>query len=210
MTGGPRLLSKSRFTLASECPAKLYFAGKPGMYADTNVDDEFLKALAEGGYQVEALAKCRFPGGTEIDTLDPSEAVRRTKDCLNQDGCIIYQAAFSHGPSHVRADIIKRDREELLLYEVKAKSWDPTDVNPFFAKREEKKKRTVMKAEYRKHLLEVAFQTFVIQKAYPQFKVVPHLVFVDKTAVAKSDGINQRFVLHRQPNGRRRIVTKLD
>src|SRR2546428_10085066 len=41
-------------------------------------------------------------------------------------------------------------------------------------------------------------------------KGVPPLVYVNRTAVAKSDGINQRFVLHRQPNGHRRIVTKLD
>src|SRR2546428_14135087 len=102
MPGGPRLLSKSQFTLASECPAKLYFTGKPGEYANTKVDDEFLKALADGGYQVEALAKCRFPGGTEIDTLEPYEAVRRTKDCLSQDGCSIYQANFSHWPWHIR------------------------------------------------------------------------------------------------------------
>lgn len=197
-----RLLTKSRFTLASECPAKLNFAGKADEYANTESDDEFLMALADGGYQVEALAKCHFPRGIAIDSVDPYEASIRTKDCLDMDGCVIYQAAFSHGSLHIRSDIVERDGDTLLLYEVKAKSWDPTDNSPFFDKREEKKARTVLKATYRTHLLEVAFQTFVIRKAYPQFKVVPHLILVDKTGVSKDAAINQRFVLHRLPNGR--------
>lgn len=122
MPGDARLLSKSKFTLACECPAKLFFAGKPGEFADTRVDDEFLSALADGGYQVEALARCHFPGGTDIDTSDRSEALRRTAECLDQDGSVVYQAAFSHGPLQVRTDIIKRVGDTLFLYEVKAKA----------------------------------------------------------------------------------------
>ncbi len=50
----PRYLTKSRFKLALECPAKHYYTGMKE-YANTHDSDEFLKTLAEGGYQVDDL-----------------------------------------------------------------------------------------------------------------------------------------------------------
>ena len=57
-----RYLTKSRFKLALECMTKLYYTGKKKEYADQNVDDTFLKTLAEGGFQVGELAKYMFCG----------------------------------------------------------------------------------------------------------------------------------------------------
>ena len=51
----PRYLTKSRFKQALECPTKLFYTGKPG-YLNNSLDNSFLAALAEGGYQVGALA----------------------------------------------------------------------------------------------------------------------------------------------------------
>ena len=38
------------------------------------MDDKFLQALADGGYQVGELAKLYFPNGHDIMTLDYEEA----------------------------------------------------------------------------------------------------------------------------------------
>ena len=54
-----RRLTKSRFQLAMSCPAKLYYDGKPA-YANRSLEDAFLNALAEGGFQVGALAPTGF------------------------------------------------------------------------------------------------------------------------------------------------------
>lgn len=48
MTGN---LTKSKFKLALECPTKLYYIDKT-QYANQKMEDSFLKALAEGGYQL--------------------------------------------------------------------------------------------------------------------------------------------------------------
>ena len=58
-------LTKTRFKLATECPTKLFYTGKPE-YADQSSVDPFLKALAEGGFQVGELAKAYHPGGYEV------------------------------------------------------------------------------------------------------------------------------------------------
>ena len=56
----PRYLTKSRFKLATECPTKLFYTGKKDIYPDTKLDDPFLQALADGGYQVGELVKCYY------------------------------------------------------------------------------------------------------------------------------------------------------
>lgn len=74
-------MTKSRFKLALECLAKLFYTGKPE-YANQSLDDSFLLALAEGGFQVGELAKRTFLGGHEIDTLDSDGALARTHEWL--------------------------------------------------------------------------------------------------------------------------------
>jgi len=44
-------LSKSRFKLVVECPTKVYYS-LDRRYVNTKIEDEFLQALADGGYQV--------------------------------------------------------------------------------------------------------------------------------------------------------------
>jgi len=51
--------------LATECPTKLFYTGKPE-YADQSQDDSFLMALAEGGFQVGELAKAYHHGGHDV------------------------------------------------------------------------------------------------------------------------------------------------
>ncbi|HEX5654940.1 MAG TPA: hypothetical protein VFX58_17815, partial [Chitinophagaceae bacterium] len=77
-----RYLTKSRYKLALECPTKLYYTGKKSLYYDTKVDNEFLKALAEGGFQVGELAKLYYPGGYQIEELDFAKALAKTKTLL--------------------------------------------------------------------------------------------------------------------------------
>ena len=48
-----RYLTKSRFQLTMDCPTKLYYEGKPE-YINHDLEDSFLSALAEGGFQVGA------------------------------------------------------------------------------------------------------------------------------------------------------------
>ena len=61
----PRYLTKSRFKLALDCETKLFYTNKKE-YPDERIDDAFLEALAEGGFQVGELAKMYHPGGIEI------------------------------------------------------------------------------------------------------------------------------------------------
>ncbi len=122
----PRYLTKSRFKLAMECPSKLYYTGKKDQYYDSKLDDEFLKSLAEGGFQVGELAKRYFPGGHDIESLDYDTALEKTNELLLKDNVIIYEAAFRFNNLFIRADILVKSGNKIQLIEVKAKSFDST------------------------------------------------------------------------------------
>ena len=51
-----KYFTKSAFKISLECPRKLYYAYDKGVYANQDLDDEFLKSLAEGGFQVGEFA----------------------------------------------------------------------------------------------------------------------------------------------------------
>ena len=90
-----RYLTKSRFKLAVECPTKLYYTGKKE-YANKSLENPFLEALAEGGFQVGELAKYYYPGGLTIHTLDYEEALQQTNILLEQDDVTIYELSLIH------------------------------------------------------------------------------------------------------------------
>jgi len=73
-------LSKSRFTLALECPTKVFYS-LDSRYVNTKKDDEFLQALADGGFQVGALARRIYtaedPGAVEVTS--PQEVAQLTR-----------------------------------------------------------------------------------------------------------------------------------
>ena len=88
-----RYLTKSQFQLSLSCPTKQYYSDKPE-YANQSFEDPFMESLAEGGFQVSALARCYFPGGVEIETSDDETALQQTEALLIRDQVVIYEAAF--------------------------------------------------------------------------------------------------------------------
>jgi hypothetical protein len=58
--------------------------------------DSFLKVLAEGGFQVEALARMQYPDGIFIDTKHGQyeKAAKLTKEALEQENVVLFEAAF--------------------------------------------------------------------------------------------------------------------
>ena len=88
-------LTKSKFKLALECPTKLYYIDKP-QYANQLSENSFLKALAEGGYQVEALARSYFPEGIFIKNSHEESAIEATKRLLEEESITLFEAEILH------------------------------------------------------------------------------------------------------------------
>jgi hypothetical protein len=190
----PRYLSKGRFKIGSECPRKLYYLTHKDKYANQSDHDEFLKALAEGGHQVGALAQAYFPGGTLISTLDYDESVAQTNELLKQDDVIIYEPAFILDGFFIRVDVLVKEGNQVQLIEVKAKSYDRE--KGFLTN------NGYPRAGQESYLDDVAFQTWVVRQFQPGWEVIPYLMLVDKDRLATVDGLHQLFRITKGDRGR--------
>jgi hypothetical protein len=191
-----RYLTKSRFKLACECPTKLFYTKKPE-YADQNLDDSFLLALANGGFQVGELAKSFFPGGEEIETLDYADALEQTEKILRNDKAIIFEAAIAFEDYFIRADVLVKDGGHIDLIEVKSKSADSSQL-PFT------NKNGTISSAWTSYLYDVAFQKYVLLNASPGYTVSAYLMLADRSVPCPTDGLNQKFYVATGMDGRKR------
>ncbi len=195
----PRYLTKSRFKLALECPTKMYFDGN-SEYANQKIEDSFLLALADGGFQVGELAKCYFSDGHEVFTHDHEESVRQTNELLKQDQVVIYEAAIRFENLFVRVDVLRKNKNRIELVEVKAKSFDSASADAFV------NKNGSIAAAWRPYLYDVAFQKHVIQSAFLLYDVSAYLMMADKNSLCPTDGLNQKFKIVKDQSGRKRVA----
>ena len=102
-----RLLTKSRFKIAMDCPNKLFYTKKKE-YANKQLDDPFLQALAQGGFQVEELARLEFPEGILIEGNDWNYDLlaAQTEELLQRENVVIFEAAFKFENLFIRTDIL--------------------------------------------------------------------------------------------------------
>jgi hypothetical protein len=190
-----RYLTKSRFKLGMDCPTKLFYTKKKE-YLDSQMDDSFLKALAEGGFQVGELAKCYHPGGHDIATLDYDEAEKQTNELLKNDRVIIYEPAIRFENLFIRIDVLVKNGTHLDLIEVKAKSYDDEIENPFL------NKNGTIQSGWLPYLHDIAFQKYVLSKAFPKMKIDSYLMMADKNSKCPVEGLNQKFRIVRDETNR--------
>ncbi len=193
-----RYLTKSRFKLGLDCPTKLFYTKKPDIYADESLDDQFLKALAEGGFQVGELAKCYFPDGIEVDGLDYEKTWAKTQELLKNENIVIFEGAFKFNNLFVRVDILEKKGNTLHLIEVKSKSFRSKDLpQAFWQKRNPNK----LDSGWFPYIIDIAFQAYVTKLAFPQFNIKSSLMCSDKDKISTVDGLNQKFLLNRSGKG---------
>lgn len=195
-----RTLTKSRFKLGLECPNKLFYTMKDKEYANQKNDDPFLAALAQGGFQVEELARMHYPDGHLVENGDYVSLWKQTEELLQQQNVVIYEAAFLFEDLFIRTDILVKKGNSIELIEVKAKSFRPTDSNTFVGKSGK------IISSWRPYLFDVAFQKYVMQKCFPDWNIKANLMLANKNAVATVDGLNQMFRISKKADNRTNII----
>ena len=153
-----KLFTKSAFKQALFCPASLYYYRNPQLYANQQLDDEFLESLAEGGFQVGEAAKVylEVPEENTIGALGYEESLAATRTLFAQDSVRIAEAAFRFGDCFIRADIIVKEGHSIKLIEVKSHSWDPSS-DSFWGKKDV----SSVSGHILPYVYDVAFQKWV-------------------------------------------------
>ncbi len=207
-TSAPRLLTKSLFKMALECPTKLFYSAPNSGYLDRNKDDDFLQALADGGHQIGELAKYKYHqdpvgAGITVESLNRDEAVAHTQTKLaSPQRVVIAEAALLVKPYFIRVDVLIHDpvKRVVEIIEVKSKSVDSKTVANGF-----KNTKGAFDRPWLPYLYDVAFQAEVARLRFPGYTIVPKLLLIDSEVVSDVDGLHQLFAIETtHDNGRSR------
>ena len=82
---------------------------------------------------------------------------------------------------------------------MKAKSYDSSKPKEFLTKKGD------VSAKWNFYLQDIAFQTYVLKKAFPNFSVEPYLLLPDKRLKCPTDKLNRKFLL-KQGDGDRKMM----
>ncbi len=188
MSQKSRYLTKSRFKLALECPSKLYYTRKP-QYENNSEANSFLEGLAQGGFQVEELARMYYPNGTAVlgDDYNYDLLVSRTNELLKQENVTIFEPAFLVNGLFIRVDILVKRGDSIRLIEVKAKSVSGSGHESFISSKGK------LVSGWVPYLYDIAFQKYVMQLAYPEWNISASLQLVNKDATTSVNGLHQCF-----------------
>ena len=192
-------LTKSLFTHALDCPTKAYYKQNHNIYQSTQDENGFLQALAEGGIQVGELAQHYFPGGHLIEySKNKAKSLDETNKLLEKDSVTIFEAAIAHLNCYSLVDILVKEGNVIKLIEVKSKSWEQNE--PFLSARD-----NTIKSGWQKYLFDIAFQTWVAKKAFPNHVIEPYLMLIDKNKATTVEGLHQYFEIYEDENGRSQL-----
>jgi hypothetical protein len=185
-------LTKNDFLVALTCPTKLYY--KKLGYPSCLDEDAYLEFLRDGGYMVEAMAKLLFPGGRELGHwAEPERAFEETRSAVAAGNGTFFEATVLSNNLLARVDILRREGNLLHLIEVKSSSFDSNEdgSKPF------RGKRGGILSDWREYLEDVTFQTIIVRRAFPEFRIAPSLCLVDKAKRATENVTFDKFRLRR-------------
>ena len=188
------MLTKSKFKIGCVCPTQLYYHNRPDVFDDQNIENPFLEALAEGGFQVGEMAKFLIEENPQnpqftIDEHEIEKVLEITKQKLaNYNNINLAEAGFQYEGLYVRVDLLEKKGNLINIYEVKSSSIGENET--FF-----NTKTKNLESAWIPYLLDIAFQYFVVNNALNSqgFSIKPHLVLVNKSVKASRNGLNQFF-----------------
>ncbi|MGB0744559.1 MAG: DUF2779 domain-containing protein [Opitutales bacterium] len=173
-------LTKKDFTRWTNCPTAAYH-GWHGLKSNTE-DDAFLKFLAKEGETVGRMAHRLFLNGESLSDKNPHAANEETRRRIAQSDCTLFEACIINGSYLARPDVLIVRDKTVYLIEVKSKVGNSEQhkagkllVNYYGD----------VRAAYKEIVHDLAFQTVLLERAFPVYTVVPYLLLPDECTESK-------------------------
>lgn len=172
-------LNKTDYQRFTTCPAAAWHAWKGK--ASKNDDDAFLDFLADEGQVIGQSAKRLFRGASEITERDTLQAADATREALLKSDITLFEGCVLAGNFLARPDVLIRDGQRLFLIEVKSKAGN---LQAHMEGRMLINMHGDIRAAWRDYVRDLAFQTVVVRRAYPDLEVIPYLLLPESNTLA--------------------------
>lgn len=177
-------LTKSDYTRWQFCPTSAFYGWER---LPSNQDaNSFLQYLAEEGKTIGMLARRLFARGRLICEKDSARAEQLTRAALEAEQVTLYEACVTQGDFVVRPDIMIRKGDKLFVIEVKSK------LGRLCWHQEGKMLITMyggVRAAYRDIVYDLAFQSEVLERAFPDLEILPYFLLPEEASEARGDEV---------------------
>ncbi|MCK0165909.1 DUF2779 domain-containing protein [Marinobacter sp. S6332] len=190
-------LTKSRFSMGLSCHQKLIFEAAGEVYVDQRKTSAILEGLAEGGFQLGALARTLFRqadglSAFEIDAEGQEEQIAQTVEALKKESVTLFEPTIVFDDYLVRVDVLRKRGTQIELIEVKSKSFnsksDKPDKNPLYWTKDGD-----IHSAFLDSVRDLAFQYWVLRQAYPAWNIQCYLMMPDTSVPAREDALHKRL-----------------
>ena len=184
--------TKHLFGAGIECPTKLYYYAHD--YPENQAAVPFIKHAVYNKRLLKALARSIYPDGIFVDKNSVSAAAAQTKQYLEQQEIVLFNAIFEHQQMMGRIPIIHKTDNRLTAFHIQVKAFDSrkhrlcdTDGNIY--------------SKWRSYLLDFAYQLYLVKQICPEKKLKAFLVMPEKSGRSYTDDLPS-VLLPLQKNGK--------
>jgi hypothetical protein len=172
--------TKHLFGAGIECPTKLYYYAHN--YPENQAAVPFIKHAVYNKRLLKALARSIYPDGIFVDENSVSAASAQTKQYLEQQEIVLFNAVFKHQQMMGRIPIIHKTDNKLTAFHIQVKAFDSrkhrlcdADGNIY--------------SKWRSYLLDFAYQLYLVKQTCPEKKLQAFLVMPEKSGRSYTDDL---------------------
>ena len=180
-----KYFTRHLFGAGLECPVKLYYYRHD--YPQNRQSRPFIEHAIYNKRLLTALARSVYPDGTFVDTRQVQKAADETRQLLQEDDIVLFDAIFEHQQMMARLPIIYKSGNKLTAFYIRTKAFDSRKHRITDAKGH-------INSKWEKYLLDFAFQVYLIQMGHPDLDIQAMLVMPEKSSNAYTD--NLPLLLH--------------
>ncbi|NGP86805.1 DUF2779 domain-containing protein [Fodinibius halophilus] len=172
--------TKHLFGAGIQCATKLYYKSRD--FAESKTAIPFIRHAVFNKRLLKALARSVYPQGIFVKESSIQDAAEKTQKLLEQEDSVLFDAIFEHDQMMARLPIVAKKGDTLTVFHIQTKAFDSrrdrliTSSGNIYSK-------------WRKYLLDFAYQLYMVQNNWPDFKIVPILVMPEKSGEAHTGNL---------------------
>lgn len=200
--------TKHLFGAGLECPTKLYYYAQN--YPENKEGKPFIEHAIYNNRLLKALARSAYPQGIFIDGDSIPKAAAQTHQHLQQQEVVLFDAIFEWQEMMARLPIIHKKGDHVTAFYVRTKAFNSR-------KHRLTDKSGRINSKWRKYLLDFSYQTYLVQKNWPEATIQSFLVMPEKLGHAHTDHLphllnplNKTDVSESVSSANQELLAKLD
>lgn len=183
-TNGEPYFTKFLFKTGLECPTRLFYHAQE--YPQNRQYESFIAHSRNNKRLLTKLARAGYPGGITVDGDSLEEAAGQTETYLQQSAVVLFDAVILDNGFRTKIPILEKADDRVKFFQVHTKAFHP-QKHRFY------NHHGNLYSKWKSYLLGVAYQYYVLSKAYPQWDLIPHLILPNKKGESNHVRLHQKL-----------------